>query len=776
MKNSERTFWLVCLLAALIVSVVAYAPVFTGKIPFPANLVFDFPAFAPVMPDYISTVQTNTGDLVTSFYPYRTLAAQAVREGTLPLWNPYMLSGAPFLANSQSALFYPGNFLYYILPVPIAWSIGFFVRRMLAVLFTTLFLRRAGATRAGAITGGLMYAFCGFLTAWQGQAMSDAAVWLPLMCYSVMRLHDEPEAFSIVLAAFTFSMPVFAGHPETAAHLTLTVIAFAVFLWIRDRRFAFVKAFTISGLLAVGLAAVQILPTVEWLKYIHHSLKDPWPAVPLWSIVGLVSRDIARAKNSAGLLMPEHASYIAVMAFVAAPVAFFRKSSRAIALFFGLWTLAVFSEAFSLGPVHWIVQHVSILKMLKNSRLVLVSSFGLAVLAGLGISAVQEWRWTKSKPFAWGAVIAASMGSAVAFVLIYLIHRVPVKEIIEFQRLPRFSLYLLMGSFILVSARLAGRLPPAWFAALTLTLVAVDVTSLSYGTIPFTRPRDVFPRIELFDRLPKQSTEPYRVAQVGYAYGTNFELMYGHGAVGGYELSLERLKNFVKDVSRDEMDSVTLTPNGVLEKRDRRLDMLNARYIIVSEWDPRYKEFREQPERFRFLYTYGDTDVFENLKAFPPAYLVPVSGVEVIPDDTSQLERLKDPRFNPERGVIVSEPPPAPFAAEPTPPVMTTPKTEWTARRVNDFELDINAFAPSVLVVSQIHYPGWKAYVDGNSVPVTRANYAFPAIFIPSGPHHVRFSFEPWTFKAGLSVTILTLVLFGVMIRSEIGRSAEGHI
>src|SRR5437016_2653633 len=109
MKSRERTFWLVGLAAAFAVSVIVYAPVFTGKIPFPANLIYDFPPFAPLMPAYISTVQTNTGDLVTSFYPYRTLAARAVREGTLPLWNPYMLSGAPFLANAQSALFYPGN-------------------------------------------------------------------------------------------------------------------------------------------------------------------------------------------------------------------------------------------------------------------------------------------------------------------------------------------------------------------------------------------------------------------------------------------------------------------------------------------------------------------------------------------------------------------------------------------------------------------------------------------------------------------------------------------
>jgi hypothetical protein len=473
--------------------------------------------------------------------------------------------------------------------------------------------------------------------------------------------------------------------------------------------------------------------------------------------------------------MPEHASYVAMMAFAAAPLAFFRKSSRGLAVFFGIWTGVVLSEAFSVMPVHWIVQHISFLNMLKNSRLVLVASFGLSVLAGLGISALQEWYDTSLRRV-WGAVLAAIVGSGVAFVLIYLIHRVPAREIIEFQRLPRFNLILLVGSLALVCARLAGALRPDLFAAFTLSLVAVDVSSLSYSSISFTRPHDVFPKIELFERLPKQSAEPYRVVQVGYAYGTNFELMYGHGAVGGYELPLERLKTFLKDVSRDEMDSVMLTPNGILEKQDRRLDMLNARYVIVSEWDPHFKDFRQQPERFRFLYSYGDTDVYENLKALPPAYLVPVSGLQVVPDDNLQLERLKDARFNPERGVIVSEPPPAPFVPAPSPPVITTPKTQWTARRVNDFELDVNAFASSVLVISQIHYPGWKAYIDGSSVPVTRANYAFPAIFISPGPHHVRFSFEPWTFRAGLGVTVLTLIFFGIMIRREIARSVKDHI
>src|SRR5215475_8454804 len=300
--KTHRTFLIVSVCFALGITAVIYAPMFRGKIPFPADFVFDFPAFAPLIPSYPLLPQTNIGDLVTSFYPYRTIASRAVHERSLPLWNPYMLSGTPFVAMAQSALFYPANVLYYIFPVPVAWSLGFILRRVFAAFFTALLVRRIGGTTAGAIAAGLMFAFCGFLTAWQGQSMSDAAIWLPLICYSVVRMHEDPTARSIAIAAFAFAMPVLAGHPETAAHVTLTGLGLAIFLMVSKPKFSFISAFIGSSLLALGLAAIQIVPTVEWLMHIHRSLRQQWPAPPLYSILGLVSRDIIRAKNAIGLL------------------------------------------------------------------------------------------------------------------------------------------------------------------------------------------------------------------------------------------------------------------------------------------------------------------------------------------------------------------------------------------------------------------------------------------------------------------------------------------
>ena len=102
-----------------------YFPLLLGLVPFPAHLLAPFPAWGgssrwPPIPEI--------GDLITSFYPFHALAARAVHDGSFPLWNPHILSGAPFLANAQSALFYPPNFLYYVLPVPAAWAVCLLIR------------------------------------------------------------------------------------------------------------------------------------------------------------------------------------------------------------------------------------------------------------------------------------------------------------------------------------------------------------------------------------------------------------------------------------------------------------------------------------------------------------------------------------------------------------------------------------------------------------------------------------------------------------------------
>src|SRR5262249_35387822 len=181
-----------------------------------------------------------------------------------------------------------------------------------------------------------------------------------------------------------FAMPVLAGHPETAAHLTLAGIVVAIFLWLwpYDRArdgfdIRFLIGFGLSGLLALGLASIQMLPTLEWIRQLGDSLQTTWPAWRPHQIYGVVSRDVVASPNSAGLIVPEAAAYLGMITLLACALAPFHKPKKFPVLFVILTFLAG-SVAYSIEPVRSLVLYIPVIKAIKNQRLILIMSFGLA--------------------------------------------------------------------------------------------------------------------------------------------------------------------------------------------------------------------------------------------------------------------------------------------------------------------------------------------------------------------------------------------------------------
>src|SRR5262249_27024871 len=115
-----------------LIALAVYWPVMGGRIPVPHHAILQFAAWNGFPSSEALRSYADIGDLITTFYPFRSFVSQAVAAGTLPLWNPYLLGGTPFLANSQSSLFYPLNIPYYVLPTPAAWVLAIVLRTFLA--------------------------------------------------------------------------------------------------------------------------------------------------------------------------------------------------------------------------------------------------------------------------------------------------------------------------------------------------------------------------------------------------------------------------------------------------------------------------------------------------------------------------------------------------------------------------------------------------------------------------------------------------------------------
>jgi hypothetical protein len=124
----------------------------------------------------------GSGDILLYFYPYREFAAAALRAGEIPLWNPYIFSGVPFLANPQAAVLYPLHWPLSWLPVTkqIYWSAA--IHTWILGLGGYVLLRRWGYGWLAGMVTALTLAGSGFYGGLLGHInQMNGAAWLPWM-------------------------------------------------------------------------------------------------------------------------------------------------------------------------------------------------------------------------------------------------------------------------------------------------------------------------------------------------------------------------------------------------------------------------------------------------------------------------------------------------------------------------------------------------------------------------------------------------------------------
>lgn len=219
-------------------------------------------------------------DAFAYFYPLYGHAADRLLDGQLPLWNAYLFLGAPFLANPQAGVFYPVHWLLASLPAPSLVAATVVLHYALAATGMYLLLRLGlGRGRHGAVAGALVFALSGHLGA-QAEHVNqvEALAWLPwqvlLLEMGAVRAGSRWERRGLlVLGAGVISgLQLLIGHAQAVyiCHTVLLVYGATRPLWgdggreelwpVWRRSLLFIGT---AALLGVGLAAVQLGPTLE---------------------------------------------------------------------------------------------------------------------------------------------------------------------------------------------------------------------------------------------------------------------------------------------------------------------------------------------------------------------------------------------------------------------------------------------------------------------------------------------------------------------------------
>ncbi|MEM7347049.1 MAG: YfhO family protein, partial [Chloroflexota bacterium] len=238
-------------------------------------------------------------------------------------------------------------------------------------------------------------------------------------------------------------------------------------------------------------------------------------------------------------------------------------------------------------------------------------------------------------------------------------------------------------------------------------------------------------------------SEPYRVYnefRIYDNYGIPFEI---EDLWGASPLRPDRYDKF-------------LAPPMPLE---RSWQLLNVKYVIT--W--RQELFVPSTVIHQEPAADGTTYVHRLGQVAPRAWLVTQSRIA---DDAAILETLGNTDFDPFK-VALLEAEAAKFNT-----ISTTDLAEDNSLKIKTFvanspqslTVQTQTNSPALLVLSEPHYPGWQASIDGEAAPLLRANYILRAVPVPEGTHTIKLQFRPFSFTLGAIITGITLILVGGLI------------
>lgn len=713
------------------------------------------------------------GTPLLQFIPWRMFAWRAISEGHLPLWNPLVGMGAPLLANYQSALLYPPNWLLPVLGV--AWGHGPLVilHWIFAGIGMALLARQLGVGRLGQTISGLAYGLSAYLVARSGFfSINAATAWVPWVVLGVERTFTDPTGnmdwrywFRGSLGlALPLALQWLAGHAQTAWYTLLLAGGWWLFRALQDRStdriWVWASRFVSGGTLAFLIASAQLLPTLEYLLNSHRAQTvDPelamtysfWP----WRLLELLVPG-AFGRPQSDLFWGyanywEDAVYIGALPLllaIGAGVAALRDRSRRRGLTGFLFGVAGLSLLLALGkntPLFpWLFEHIPTFDLFQApTRWNLLFVFSLALLAGFG---GDLWSAAEGRSLYWLRLGTAGAGAVTAAAW-------AATALLEGVRPTMIQAFAQAGVWLFLAGVLSLLLPrfdrPVWMVAVV-AVVAADLLWAGRGLNPTTDPSLYRGRSELTEvvqgnhRVYLASEQEYHLTFYESFRFDTFRARQDWRWVREVGLPNSTMLDGIR--SADNFDPLLpgrfVTWLETLERLPppRQADWL--RLMDVSAFADRLQG-EETP-------IYVSVDGPARARWVPQAVAVEGGGDEV-------LSLMKQSSFDPDQRVVLES--------------AVDRIDEGGSGRVLSVDdegpgkvwVELEADGDGWLVLSDLWYPGWQVAIDGEPAQLLRANYLFRAVAVPEGRHAVQFQYRPRSFLVGGLLSLVgILAAFGL--------------
>lgn len=728
------------------------------------------------------------GDLVSFLFPTYRFAARELAQGTLPLWNPYLYGGAPFIGDIQAGFLYLPNLLLFLIRPAFDYRalqgmvIGHLVWAALGMylLLRTLTwpdgLRERPAVRPAALLGGLAFALSDPLLIHLGNLNLIAVLsWLPWVMAAYARGLATGRLGWLALAGLLFGLANYAGHAQSSLYIGLALGVYTL-LWALAQRPPISRlawAIWVGGrlLTVVALAGLLtapiLLPALQLTRYTERSAFTYQDTVAFslapTQLIGLLTPGFFGRGPALhwGLWERVELPYIGVaalwLALAGLPLATPERRRR-------LWPwvgLALFGLVTALGIYALLHGWLTLLlpgfaQMRAPARALVLWSLAASVLAAVGLDTLLD-RTRLATPGGRGWLAALRQGgrllAGVVLPLSYLALLLTQGNETSFLRASVAALALTLATLFWggVWAAAAGYRAGWWdapvMAGLLVGLLYVDLAAAgAYTDISSTDPTRGFHHPEIVAFL-RQDPEVFRIdtrTEIEGLWQPDAAALAGLEDVGGIANPLALAHG------RAQWEAT----GG---RQTRLYDLLNVKYVIVRDGAP-LPEGKFEPA----FDAPGELAVYRNADFWPRAWLV--HEARTAADIPAALALIQTAEFDPAVTVVLAGSGENffPFGA-PTPAVGTESAT-LTGAGSNRLTLAVEATAPGFLVLSEVWYPGWQAMVNGEAVQVIPANGALRAVPLPAGQSVVELRYAPHLWRWGLLMALAALAGMAALV------------
>jgi hypothetical protein len=723
-------------------------------------LLFFWRIFTPVELDAVSL---REGDFSGQFVAWTSYAVERVGEGELPLWNPYMNAGAPFLADPQTAVYYPprllnvvqlaardatsGGEVYQALQLEMAAHVLFGGLMMYAFLRRVLSAAPQFTATVSSFAGASVFAFGGYLSAYPQLQLPilESAVWAPLVLLGV---HVATEGKAVIRwnwllgASGALTLSVLAGHPQTYVLLGYTAAGYLLYrLWGQGWR-RIVLALLVFGAVTGGLSALQLLPTLEFQQQTYRQefgFDD--------KSAGLAAQDVLQVLFP-GILGEWSPLYIGIVGLMLAGLALWQQRG-AVAFWGGLGvvglllaygrTLALYSVFYVLLPGYSLFR--------GQERVVFLVVLAASVLVAYGVYTVQTVTFTAEQRRLLRRVLVGLLLFCAFFALVFFFLRLQPPDGELFQPAVQAAIYAtaMVAVSAVVVLRVIGKVAVqsgvvALVVVLVFDLFSVNLNNANFEPIPAS------------DRLPVPAHIP--VMQANLAPGQHAEGLRGVRRSYG---ALYRVPDIWGDspLRLDAMDYYLWRM-----PIENRWELLGVQ-VVNSEW-----EMLPVPHQAVGTGTdvEGQFTVYQLTTPRPFAHLV--YAVDVMESETMRetlagLDYDLRNRVMLDAAVNISD---------------GEGRTSVNVFEPEYIEISVETTTPAVLTLALPYMPGWNVMIDGETAEIIKAYDGLAAVVVPEGTHTVMLRYEPLSVYEGLGISLLTLVLSGIAFAIWRRESDEGTV